>query len=178
MENFSALYPQHQHTSMALPDEDENPGGETIGEEDVGDDVGASNADLSFEDYRIIVTWMEDTDNFNAIHGVGGKTSVGGKPKVKKVDAFKALAKHLTRTTTNTPIKGLSGRNMQQRWRTYLQKFKKTLKRSHTETGLGLTERELQKGMSIPEKLDRLCPHFVRMKALFGEKANVTLVQS
>ncbi|KAE9269691.1 hypothetical protein PR003_g31070 [Phytophthora rubi] len=137
-------------------------------------DGEASNAHLTIDDYRIMVTWMEIKSNFNAIHGTGDKLPVGGKPKVRKQDAFQALADHLSRKTTNASIRGLSGRNTQQRWRTYMRRFKKTLKARNSETGLGLTKRELAKQVSIPEKLEIMCPHFSRMLALFGEKPNVT----
>ncbi|ETP28116.1 hypothetical protein F442_22596 [Phytophthora nicotianae P10297] len=46
---------------------------------------------LAQDDYGIIVTWMEVADNFAAIHGSSDKTKISGKPKVKKIDAFKAL---------------------------------------------------------------------------------------
>lgn len=40
---------------------------------------------------------------------------------------------------------------------------------------MGLRSDELGNGMSIQEKLEQQCPPFVRMKDLFGEKANITL---
>ncbi|ETP38716.1 hypothetical protein F442_13751 [Phytophthora nicotianae P10297] len=49
------------------------------------------NVHLAQDDYGIIVTWMEVADNFAAIHGSSDKTKISGKPKVKKIDAFKAL---------------------------------------------------------------------------------------
>lgn len=83
------------------------------------------------------------------------------------------MAAHLKKGSTNKAIRDISGRNMQ-RWMTYMRRFKKTLKASENETGLGLTKRELELGISIPEKLDRMCPQFQRMKALFGGRANIT----
>lgn len=131
---------------------------------------------LSRDDYLIIVTWMEVEDNFAAVHGSGDKIRIGGKPKVKKIDAFRALSKHVISKTDNDALRavGLTGRNMQQRWKTYMRRFKRTLKASHTETGMGISRRELAEGMSIPQKLEQMCPHFSRMKTMFGLKANVT----
>eukprot|EP00644_Phytophthora_capsici_P018744 jgi/Phyca11/132757/e_gw1.224.3.1 len=154
-----------------IPQQDD---GETLQEvQEAPRGEAITNTHLTTDDYRIIVTWMEDTTNFEAIHGTGGKPGVGGKPKVRKKDAFKQLADHLTRQTKNIPLRGLTGRNMQQRWSTYLRRFKKTLRARNNETGLGLTKRELAKKISLPEKLENMCPHFSRMLALFGEKANV-----
>ncbi|KAF1774122.1 hypothetical protein GQ600_1306 [Phytophthora cactorum] len=84
------------------------------------DEATSTRAHLSVDDNRIIVSWMEDKKNFDAIHGSGGKTSVGGMPKRKK------------------------------------------------------KRRELARGMTLPDKLENMCPQFEQMKAMFGERANVT----
>ncbi|ETO99883.1 hypothetical protein F441_22694, partial [Phytophthora nicotianae CJ01A1] len=110
------------------------------------------NVHLAQDDYGIIVTWMEVADNFAAIHGSSNKTKISGKPKVKKIDAFKALAKHLNLHAS----------------------IQKALSANHTETGLGITSRELARGMSIPQKLEQMCPYYCRMKVLFGLKPNIT----
>ncbi|KAG3070718.1 hypothetical protein PI125_g22918 [Phytophthora idaei] len=49
------------------------------------DEATSTRAHLSVDDYRIIVSWMEDKKNFDAINGSKGKTSVGGKPKRKQL---------------------------------------------------------------------------------------------
>ncbi|OWZ06103.1 hypothetical protein PHMEG_00021692 [Phytophthora megakarya] len=53
-------------------------------------------------------------------------------------------------------------------------RFRKTLNASHTETGLGISRRELARGMSIPQRLDLMCPYYERMQLLFGKKANIS----
>ncbi|KAG7385308.1 hypothetical protein PHYPSEUDO_001610 [Phytophthora pseudosyringae] len=78
-------------------DEEDDAEGE-VGVEEVG---SVPNVHLSFDDYRVIVSWMEVKGNFDANHGSGDKTKVGGKPKIKKLDAFKALVKHLQQYSTN-----------------------------------------------------------------------------
>ncbi|OWZ23969.1 hypothetical protein PHMEG_0001103 [Phytophthora megakarya] len=134
------------------------------------------NVHLSRDDYNIIVTWMEVKANFAAIHGTGSRLAIGGKPKIKTIDVFTALATHLIRQTENEALRGagLTGRNMQQRWSTYKSRFKRTNKKHHTETGLGISRRDLARGMSIPQKLEQMCPLYSRMQVLFGEKANIT----
>ncbi|ETN23685.1 hypothetical protein PPTG_00226 [Phytophthora nicotianae INRA-310] len=98
-----------------------------------------------------------------------------GKPKVKKIDAFNGLAKHLIGNTKNEALREveLTGQNMQQRWRTYMCRFKKTLNANHTETGLDITRRELARGMPIPQKLEQMCPYYSRMKVLIDLKPNI-----
>lgn len=41
------------------------------------------------------------------------------------------------------------------------------------DTDLGLTKREMAKGLTIEGKLERKYPQFKRMKAIFGEKSNI-----
>ncbi|KAE9333534.1 hypothetical protein PF008_g14403 [Phytophthora fragariae] len=65
---------------------------------------------------------------------------------------------------------------MKRRWNTYKSKFTRTLNAKRSETGMGLTQKELKAGLSIPAKLDTMCPHFARMESLFGEKRNVAVI--
>eukprot|EP00644_Phytophthora_capsici_P019345 jgi/Phyca11/132115/e_gw1.136.8.1 len=128
---------------------------------------------LTRDDYRILVNWSEDESHFELIYGTRKKTSVDGLSNTTKLDGFKRMAEYLN---LNTSTRGLhlSGDKMQQRWRTFISsKFKPTLKKSITETGLGLTKKELESGMSVEDKLEKLCPQFKRMKAIFGEKPNI-----
>jgi len=160
------------HTELEGDGEEEGGGEEDEEEDDSGEEIATKKAHLSRDDYRIIVSWMEVSENYKAIHGTGEKTEVGDK--VKKSDGFEALVKHLKKNTTTVALQKLTARNMEQRWRTYMRRFKKTLKLSQTTTGAGLTKQELARGMSFQEKLERKCPEFARMKDLFAEKANIT----
>ncbi|KAE9328999.1 hypothetical protein PF008_g16045 [Phytophthora fragariae] len=138
-------------------------------------DDSASKVHLTVDDYRIIVTWMENKANFEAVHGSSDKPPVGGKPKISKDEAFKRLAVYVAQRTKNTKLRrDLTGGKMRQRWRTYTQRFNRTLKARNSETGLGLTMRELAKGVSIPEKLEGMCPHFARMEDLLTHKPYVS----
>ncbi|ETP55143.1 hypothetical protein F442_00278 [Phytophthora nicotianae P10297] len=127
------------------------------------EDTANRNIHLAQDDYGI-VAWMEAPKTFAAIHGSSDKTKISGKPKVKKIDAFNGLAKHLIGNTKNEALREveLTGRNMQQRWRIYMCRFKKTLNANHTETGLDITRRELARGMPIPQKLEQMCPYYSR----------------
>ncbi|KAG7383545.1 hypothetical protein PHYPSEUDO_003582 [Phytophthora pseudosyringae] len=132
----------------------------------------SSKVNLSRNDYRILVSWIEVEANFSAVHGSSGGTVVGAK--LRKKDAFELMVKHLKSKTQNKALRDLTARNMQQRWITYMRRFRSTLKASDKETGLGLTKQELEHRMSIPEKLERICPEFQRMKVLFGQRTNIT----
>lgn len=117
---------------------------------------------------------MEISTNYAAIHGKGGKTTVGGKPMITNAKAFTQMAQRLHQRRSSTKnLLLLTSRNMQQRWDTYRGRFKTALNMSKHQTGAGLSNAELDKGMSFQEKLENKCPHFQRMKALYGKKANV-----
>eukprot|EP00644_Phytophthora_capsici_P016056 jgi/Phyca11/69578/gw1.28.472.1 len=136
---------------------------------DNSDPATPSLVHLSKDDYRIVVTWMEVPANFQAINGKTGKAGNDETPKVKKKDVFKALAKHLLKHTSNPSLQVLSGRNMQQRLRTYMQRYYKTLQAS--KKGLELSKGDMRKGiLSVQEKLEVMCPQFSRLKVLFGEQ--------
>ncbi|KAG3111765.1 hypothetical protein PI125_g8853 [Phytophthora idaei] len=79
------------------------------------------------------------------------------------------MIKHLKSNTLNKALAALTGRYTQRLWITYMRRFRATLKASESETGLGLTMRELERHMSEPEKLEQMCPEFERVKALFGQ---------
>ncbi|KAL3671663.1 hypothetical protein V7S43_003575 [Phytophthora oleae] len=78
------------------------------------------------------------------IPGCEKKTSVGAK--TTKPDAFKQLAEHL-RSASKTPgLQLLSVDSMKRRWNTYKAKFTRTLNIKKSETGMGLTSKEIQAG--------------------------------
>ncbi|KAK1931260.1 hypothetical protein P3T76_013449 [Phytophthora citrophthora] len=135
---------------------------------DNSDPATPSLVHLSKDDFRIIVTWMEVPANFQAITGILPK-QMGLQPRIKKKDVFKALATHLLKHTSNPSLQVLTGRNMQQRWRTYMQRYYKTLKAS--KKGVELSRADKRKGiLSVQVKLDVMCPQFARMKVLFGDQ--------
>ncbi|KAG1699898.1 hypothetical protein DVH05_012337 [Phytophthora capsici] len=111
---------------------------------------------LTRDDYRILVFWIGDERNFELIYVTRKKTTVGGLSKTTRLDGVKGMAEYLN---LNTSTRGLhlSGDMMQQRWRTFISsKFKPTLKKSVTETGLSLTNKELESGTSFEDKLEKL----------------------
>lgn len=65
-----------------------------------------------------------------------------------------------------------NGDNLGKRFTRYIQKYKDALSFKQA-TGSGLTERELRLGMTMESKLEKKCPFFSRLHALYGERANV-----
>ncbi|POM58599.1 Hypothetical protein PHPALM_36728 [Phytophthora palmivora] len=91
-------------TDDLLTDKEYSCGGEKEGDEE----ESIMKTHLTFDDYRIIVCWMEDPTKFESIHGTGEKTSVGGQAKIKKKDAFQILARHLVNKTTNPALRKIN----------------------------------------------------------------------
>ena len=61
----------------------------------------------------------------------------------------------------------ITGENMRVRFGRYKKKYHDA-KRLFSGTGSGLTEKEISKGITIAQKLNKLCYSFDRMDALFG----------
>eukprot|EP00644_Phytophthora_capsici_P013819 jgi/Phyca11/18735/fgenesh1_pg.PHYCAscaffold_40_\ len=89
------------------------------------------------------------------------------------VQAFGMLAQHLFEFSANPNKPELTATSMRNRWARYKTKYTKTLKIKESETGMGLTAQESNKGMTISDKINEMCPHFERMDSLFREKPNI-----
>ena len=50
----------------------------------------------------------------------------------------------------------------------------KKAKGFQTNTGSGLIEADMQKGITLSQKLENICPHFTRVDAIYGERANIS----
>ncbi|KAE8992839.1 hypothetical protein PR001_g20837 [Phytophthora rubi] len=133
----------------------------------------ASKVHLSTEDYKVLVDWIEIKENFRAIYGTNKKPKVGGPPKQKKSAAFEDMAVYLNLNTVNDRLPELSGEQVQSRWRTFMKKFRAALDADLHSTGFGLSKREMDNGVTVEEKLERKCPQFSRMKAIFGDLPNI-----
>ncbi|KAG6614051.1 uncharacterized protein IUM83_10136 [Phytophthora cinnamomi] len=130
----------------------------------------AKNTHLTEADIKVLLSWIEKPANFESIYGTSGKTTVGGKAKITKSAAYTQMAAHLRSKTKK--YESLKPRNMQQRWENVVKKFREVLK-LQGGTGMGLTAAEIRQGVSLPTKLEKMCPCFYRLEALFGERPNM-----
>ncbi|KAG6623733.1 uncharacterized protein IUM83_01848 [Phytophthora cinnamomi] len=130
----------------------------------------AKNTHLTEADIKVLLSWIERPANFESIYGTSGKTTVGGKAKITKSAAYTQMAAHLRSKTKK--YESLKPRNMQQRWENVVKKFREVLK-LQGGTGMGLTAAEIRQGVSLPTKLEKMCPCFYRLEALFGERPNM-----
>ncbi|POM69287.1 Hypothetical protein PHPALM_14444 [Phytophthora palmivora] len=130
----------------------------------------AMNTYLTEDDIKVLVSWIENPANFESIYGTSRKTTVGGKAKITKTAAYAQMAAHPR--SKMKKYEGLKPRNMQQRWEHVVRKFRDVLK-LQDGTGMGLTAAEIRQGVSLPTKLEKMCPCFYRLEALFGERPNM-----
>ncbi|KAL3681292.1 hypothetical protein R1sor_024248 [Riccia sorocarpa] len=99
----------------------------------MGAQKNAARHRMTKRDYEMIVTYLENPDNFAAING--------GVIMGKKVARYVCTYKNA---------------------RTF-----------YLSTGSGLTEAEIDAGLTLEQKMNAKCHYFVRMHALFGARANV-----
>ncbi|CAM6128042.1 unnamed protein product [Calypogeia fissa] len=66
----------------------------------------------------------------------------------------------------------INGANLSKRFNRYVAKYKEA-RLIKCGSGQGLNEDELALGMTLEEKLNKICPHFDRMHALYGQRPNV-----
>ncbi|KAL6533353.1 hypothetical protein OROMI_027465 [Orobanche minor] len=129
------------------------------------------NSKFSSEQYALILNFLEDPQNKAKIWGVPGKTEVGVAPP-RKIEAWKELA-----TIINSRFRGkfnLDHKSMADRWRTYMKKYIAAREKS-SSTGFGVTDEDKKRNIhTVQAKMDMICPHYERMHALVGERANVT----
>ncbi|KAI9918196.1 hypothetical protein PsorP6_013162 [Peronosclerospora sorghi] len=135
-----------------------------------GSSKTVNKAHLKDTDLLLIVSWMEDKSNFESVYGTSGQTNIG-VPIKNKTAGIRDLAAALSsqiKGSLNVDDKGIKGRI-----RTYRKNLQVELSKER-RTGFGVTEEDRRKGIfTFKQKLNRICSHFDRMKALFGENPAV-----
>ncbi|KAL3690069.1 hypothetical protein R1sor_016378 [Riccia sorocarpa] len=122
---------------------------------------------MTKQDYEMIVTYLENPDNFAAINGYGRKTKITRKT-LTKVTAFGHMAVTLCAQGFVKCIGVIMGKKVERYVCTY-----KNARTFYLGTGSGLTEAEIATGLTLEQKMNAKCHYFFRMHALFGARANV-----
>ncbi|KAL2612489.1 hypothetical protein R1flu_024181 [Riccia fluitans] len=107
------------------------------------------------EDYDAIVTYIENPEHYRDIMGAGKKTRIGGST-ISKVRAFDIMASALSGVNGFPQV---TSEEMKKRSVRY-EKVYKDIRRWKDSIGVGLIDAEIQKGLTMEEKLNKLCPHF------------------
>ncbi|KAL3701023.1 hypothetical protein R1sor_019045 [Riccia sorocarpa] len=135
----------------------------------LGAQKNAARHRMTKEDYEMIITYLENPDNFAAINGCGRKTKITGKT-LSKVTAFG----HMAVTICAQGFIKCSGVIMGKKVVRYVETYKKA-RTFYLGTGSGLTKAEIAAGLTLEQKMNAKRHYFFRMHALFGAKANVEL---
>ncbi|KAL2645259.1 hypothetical protein R1flu_012846 [Riccia fluitans] len=122
---------------------------------------------MNRKEYKMIMGYLKDPEHLAEILGSGRKTKISGKHPSKQT-TFGVMAVHLA--SLGFPV--CTSAIMQKKFDKYLASFKKAREWSMS-TGVGLTEEEVTRGMTIKDKLNKKCPFYHRMYAIFGHRANI-----
>ncbi|KAA1129551.1 hypothetical protein PGTUg99_027998 [Puccinia graminis f. sp. tritici] len=126
------------------------------------------NPPFNGEDYENVCGYLEEEANYTRLYGDGSKTTIG-VTKVTKAAAYDIFAIFIN-DNSNHRLR-LTGSQLRQRIDGYKKRFLKT-KEFAENTGAGLEEGD---GLpTLAEVLEKKCPCYERMYAIFGGKANVT----
>lgn len=160
-----AIRPHYPPTSAFVPDSQ-------IQQQDmvaVRASTGGDNRKLEPEHFGLIVDWLEIPGNFQMLHGSGNRTDPSTRHTSKKTTYHIMLPQLHAR---GFPKFVSNGDNLGKRIVRYMAKYKEAenLKKS---IGSGLTDHDIRLGLTFQQKLDKICPHFERLHALYGERPNV-----
>ncbi|KAL3690181.1 hypothetical protein R1sor_016490 [Riccia sorocarpa] len=133
----------------------------------VGAQKNAARHRMTKQEYEMIVTYLENPDNFAAINGCGKKTKITGKT-LTKVTAFG----HIAVTLCAQGFVKCSGVIMGKKVARYVSTYKNA-RTFYLGTGSGLTEAEIDAGLTLEQKMNAKCHFFFPQHALFGARANV-----
>ncbi|KAA1070958.1 hypothetical protein PGTUg99_013302 [Puccinia graminis f. sp. tritici] len=126
------------------------------------------NPPFNGDDYENVCGYLEEEANYTRLYGDGSKTTVG-VTKVTKAAAYDIFAIFINDNSNHRLC--LTGSQLRQRIDGYKKRFLKA-KEFSENTGAGLDEGD---GLpTLAKVLEKKCPCYERMYAIFGGKANVT----
>ncbi len=128
-----------------------------------------------------MVDWLEIKSNFAMIVGksTDGKGVAHGNGKTL-TSAYDKLNQYVVDRMKLSKSQGIPvdprtlipWDNPRSRFISYRTTYFRT-KRASQQIGFGLTQEEAEQGLTIEDKLDKMCPFFDRMDVLFGNRQNV-----
>ncbi|KAL2652189.1 hypothetical protein R1flu_020317 [Riccia fluitans] len=122
---------------------------------------------LKESDYELIVSYLEEPENFAALFGSGGKTKIGGMHQTK-ITAFAIMSVRLQ----SLGFPPCSAANLCKKVTRYRSRYESVLS-ILKQKGSGLTDEEIARELTLEVKLNKACPFFYRIYTIFGTKANM-----
>jgi hypothetical protein len=130
----------------------------------------------TWQQRHCILEWLEVRENFQLITGGTPPGPVVAGKKLKKTDAYKALAEYVNlKLGYAGPPNFWDGTKSKSKYESLLTKYKTTRAKYVDRSGakFALSEEDLFAGKTIDAKLEEECVDFKRWDALFGERQNV-----
>ena len=139
-------------------------------------DNAAKRRHTNMHEILAMVSFIENPDKFALIEGKAAKNKpvISGQ-KLTKSAGYQDLANYV-----NCRVKQNRKWNAQlakSRYTSYRDKKYKVAKKmsSPGSTGFGITEEDRRKGIyTMAEKLEKICPFYNHMDAVFGSRQNIT----
>ncbi|KAF9314546.1 hypothetical protein BG003_004094 [Podila horticola] len=127
-----------------------------------------TNQHWGINEYAIVLSYLENGNNWSSLYGEDKKTVVGQKYITASI-AWDNFAQWFNKEANYD----LNGKGMQQRVGRYKSKFA-AARSFFDRTGAGITEDDIAHGIdTVEKKKESICPLFDRMEALFGSSVPI-----
>ena len=123
-----------------------------------------------------VLEWLEIPANFKLITGGTKEGPVVAGKKLKKTDAYASLAAYVNEDMSFTLPEDLwDAKIAKARYESLIRTYKSTREKYQDPGGkkFALSDKDIQKGMTIEFKLNEHCPHYNRWDRLYGGRQNV-----
>lgn len=130
--------------------------------------------------YLNIIKYLSNPNNYNILFGAGKKTEVKGQSlgSTGSWNVFATQINFLYNQRTKSNLIGLHSNTLWQHFIRYRRSYA-VAKRARMSTGSGCTDQDQSKGINTTVIKDKSsCPSFEEMDALFGEKADITVLDT
>ncbi|KAE9136373.1 hypothetical protein PF010_g1716 [Phytophthora fragariae] len=127
-----------------------------------------------------MICWMEKL-SYHAIYlgeSTAGKGMAHGAG-VTKLSGFASMAEYVHNYAMQNDAADprhsskWDKKTCQSRWNSQFKRYKATRERVMKQTGFGITEEMMMRGVQVEDLIEKACPFYERMDAMFWEQANV-----
>ncbi|KAJ0391142.1 hypothetical protein P43SY_011014 [Pythium insidiosum] len=133
---------------------------------------------------RAMVDWLEVPENFKIIKGESTKgKSFGHGVAVTKIKGYGLMAAHVYKSARRlAKAEGVIDERhahqwtagvCQSRWKSHYKRYIKVRDRVQKQTGYGITSEMMAAGLTLEDVIERECPFYRRIDAIFGQQSNV-----
>ncbi|KAF9185316.1 hypothetical protein BGZ49_004322, partial [Haplosporangium sp. Z 27] len=118
------------------------------------------------EECDIVLGWLENDKNYDTVYKDNVKKTSIGAPQPSSKISWGNFAKYFNEAAK--PLEPLTSDTMRQRMFRYRERYKKALAFTKA-SGAGLSPSEIKRGVTLDQKLNKICYGFERMNGIFGK---------